>query len=208
MRRLSLLALPLVLAACGSNPKLPPIPSGEAVPVNSIPSSEQLLHASGKMIVGPMRHDPVVRERLLRRPANPDDYTIVQGGEIMERTITVDFERLSIDFEPAGSTVFKMMSLMAAADYAEVRGRSSSPTIARQRAEAAKAYLVGMGLPAGHIALSFSTGDPVGNVLTRAGQASNRRVEIEFFITETFDQAKRNNCITARTLALGECGVI
>ena len=84
MKRLTLL-LPLVLlGACSSNPPLP-MPSGNAVPVNSLATSEMLAHESGYVVVGEKRHEPALRQHLLNRLGNPDDYATVPGGQLVER---------------------------------------------------------------------------------------------------------------------------
>lgn len=195
MKCLVILALPIVLASCATTQPLPQ-PTSAAIPINSVSTLEELAHERGQIIVGPQRHVKAVRALLLNRPSNPDDYAIVHGNQLMDRIVSVEFDRLSYKFAPpeTGPVTFQLRSLMAAADYIEVRGRSSDPTIAEKRAIAAKMYLVDRGMPADKIQVTFSTSDPIRSVLNDKGRASNRRVDIEFFITEPFDKLTRNSC--------------
>lgn len=211
--RLSTLVLPLVITACSTTQKLPPIPTGHLVPVNSIATAEHLLYESGKMIVGPKRHEPDTRQRLLRRPVDPlrrpysdDDNATMNDGRIVERTVTVVFPRGGYQFEPTGDQVYHLMLLAAAADRVEIRGRSSDAKFARLRAEAAKQYMLDVGMHSRDIAVTYTIGDPVGSNLSEQGRVSNRRAEIEFFITDSFDTAKRNNCSTSLNIGSEHCG--
>lgn len=100
--------------------------------------------------------------------------------------VIVPFSNNSRQFNPAQGQRMQLEALSQSAKNISVRGftDSDSPTagskaLAKARAEAAKRYLVSMGVAAAKIVVEF---DGAGNFIaenrTAAGRAANRRVEI------------------------------
>ncbi|MGS0550468.1 hypothetical protein [Xanthomonas oryzae] len=103
--------------------------------------------------------------------------------------VSVQFPWNSAQFRPTPAQVAHLRGLIAAGvAHVQVRGRTDNPNpssgderIARGRAEAAKDWLIGEGVPSGIIDLNFvSAGDYRSNNRLSNGRALNRRVDIEF----------------------------
>lgn len=210
--KLLIITLLFFLAACSSNPPHS-MPVGNATPVNSLATAEMLAHESGFIIVGPQRHEPAVRARLLKRPVNQENYATLPGGELIERIVIVPFEYGSAKFRPSAGQAFRIRQLLAVADRIELRGRTdgdhntpANRRMAKRRAEAAKWYLIDRGMLGRLIEVNYAHGDYVADNGLADGRAKNRRVELEFYIDD-FAFVKKNGCTTERVSTDMGCGL-
>lgn len=188
-----------------------------------------LEHDAGYLIVGPQRAEEKVREQLLykgmifnatpveerrqfSRNPDPDDFALVPGAELIERTVVVTFPFASTEFSPDIDTRWKLRQLLAVADRVEIRGRTDgkgSPVAnqrtAFRRAEAAKRYLLDRGVPSNIMAINYqAAGDYIADDYRTAGRNQNRRVEIEFYVDD-FTSARQDRAVkTDPVLANGE----
>lgn len=219
--------LPLIaifsLSGCVAIGK-PPSAKGDFRPVNSLATAEMLEHDAGYLIVGPQRGEPEVREQLLykgklfnarplderrqfTRNSDPDEFALVPGAELIERTVVVTFPFASTKFSPDAETALQLRQLFAVADRIEVRGRTdgqgnpiANQKTARRRAEAAKRYLLDRGVPSNIISINYqSAGDYVADDHRRSGRNQNRRVEIEFFVDD-FTASRQQRTVDASSL--------
>lgn len=109
-----------------------------------------------------------------------------KGANTAPSVVIVSFPNNSRQFSPAQDQRSKLLALSQTAEHISVRGFTDSdfPTagsvaLAKARAEAAKRYLVSMGVSAGKIVVGFDgAGKFVAENKTAAGRAANRRVEI------------------------------
>ncbi len=208
MKVLTIAVTLLSLAACAL-PERPTKPSGPAKPVNSLATQEMLAYEAGYMLVGPERNKPKVKkqflyngqlfnqkpealQRQLSRAKTRDEFAMVPGAELVERTVKVGFSFGSDEFLPTPEQRFQLRQLLAVADRVEVRGRTdgrgnpaADERIAHLRAEAAKRYLLDRNVPSSIIAINYqAAGDYIADNEKTAGRGMNRRVELEFYIDD------------------------
>ncbi|RBD68919.1 hypothetical protein BRM19_22025 [Xanthomonas oryzae pv. oryzae] len=173
MRALALVCMAVAVSACSSHPKPPTVSGRDRVPVNS-PVAAQTLQQDAF----PPAPVAVQRQQAPRAAARP-----------LYPMVSVQFPWNSAQFRPTPAQVAHLRGLIAAGfAHVQVRGRTDNPNpssgderIARGRAEAAKDWLIGEGVPSGIIDLNFvSAGDYRSNNRLSDGRALNRRVDIEF----------------------------
>lgn len=100
--------------------------------------------------------------------------------------VVVSFQNNSRQFNPAQDQRAKLMTLSKTSDAISIRGFTDTETsttkstaLAKERAEAAKRYLVSIGVAPAKIVVSFEgAGNFIADNLTPTGRAANRRVEI------------------------------
>lgn len=198
----STLCLALLAAAtvgCASGPPAAPGPEGRRA-INS-PSTLAMLEEETRKRAD-TEYDDAAREaraalfeapRKLNRARDPDAHATLPGGNTVDRTVSVRFGFGSTRFMPTPEQSFRMRELFALAERISVFGRTDGigpregdEMVARMRAEAAKRYLVGRGVPARIISVSYiAGGDPVADNGRRDGRRENRRVDIEFILPDS-----------------------
>jgi outer membrane protein OmpA-like peptidoglycan-associated protein len=115
--------------------------------------------------------------------------TVADGGKGTDAepsVVIVSFANNSRQFNPAHDQRGKLMALSQAAEHISVRGFTDSEfatpgsmALAKARAEAAKRYLVSMGVSAAKIVVQFDgAGKFIAENSSPAGKAANRRVEV------------------------------
>ena len=183
------------LASCATS-KYPPQPSGPSKPVNSLQTAEMLAHEAGLVVVGVESNKPEVKQQLLQtqlfRARTRDEFALVQGAQLVERTVYVPFDFASDEFKPTVEQRYQLRQLLAVADRVEVRGRTdgrgntrADERMAHRRAEAAKRYLLNRGVPGNIIAVNYqAAGDYIADNEQVKGRSMNRRVEVEFYIDD------------------------
>ncbi|EFF42049.1 OmpA family protein [Xanthomonas citri] len=183
MRALALVGVAFAVSACSSHPKPPTVSGRDRVPVNS-PVAAQTLQQEA------FSPAPVV---VVQHQGGPQAVQRQQAPRAADRplysVVSVQFPWNSAQFRPTPAQVAHLRGLIAAGvAHVQVRGRTDNPNpssgdehIARGRAEAAKDWLIGEGVPSGIIDLNFvSAGDYRSNNRLSDGRALNRRVDIEF----------------------------
>lgn len=178
----------LALSACGTTRTKPPSVDGEhRTPVNG-PAAIRLLEVMAEPVPEDVADDP---PRKYTREPDPTQFVRLGRDGTVSRVIHVPFLYAGTVFRPSPEQRYRLRRLSTVAYRVEVRGRTDSRgsteenrLIAMKRAMAAKQYLIGLGMPAEQIAITYlSKGDPVGDESTREGRALNRRAEIEFHIS-------------------------
>jgi outer membrane protein OmpA-like peptidoglycan-associated protein len=119
-------------------------------------------------------------------PAAPIVATAEQARQAEAQVVIVSFANNSRQFSPAQEQKSQLLALSQSAESISIRGFTDSdfPTpgsvaLARARAEAAKRYLVSMGVTARKIVVGYDgSGKFIAENRTAAGRAANRRVEI------------------------------
>lgn len=109
-----------------------------------------------------------------------------KSAETEPGVVIVSFANNSRQFNPAQDQRTKLVSLSQAAEHISVRGFTDSDletpgsvALAKARAEAAKRYLVSMGVSAAKIVVGYDgAGKFIAENTSSAGRAANRRVEI------------------------------
>lgn len=169
MHRITAVAALLLLASCASPPKPPTVSGKHRSAVNSIiVYSSNAAPASSAGAMGAVAPAAKVHGQPNRR-------------------LSVTFPWNKWKFQPTPEQSVQLRRLLSGnIDYVNVRGRTDGPAgagderVARRRAAAAKDWLVGQGIPGERIFVSYvSAGDYQASNLSTAGQASNRRVDIE-----------------------------
>lgn len=185
--RSSIIVVLAALSACATVPaEQPPSVDGKhRVPING-PAAERLL----QVMATPVPEEVTDPPREFTRQPDPDLFVRLGRDGTVSRVIHVPFQYAGRTFRPTPEQRYRLRRLSTVASRVEVRGRTDSiggteanRMLAMQRAMSAKQYLIGLGMPAERIAVTYlSKGDPVGNESTKEGRAKNRRAEIEFFI--------------------------
>ncbi|MCF3643138.1 OmpA family protein [Rhizobium sp. TRM95111] len=170
MRKLAVLSCVALLAACSTPPKPPKVSGWHRSPVNSEAAVQEL-----QLQVFP--------------PAPVDGQAVkLQGAMLYAQTVSVHFPWNHTAFHPSEEQARQLRALLAnGVDYVSVRGRTDGKrpapgdeSVARRRAEAARDWLIGQGVPANRIYVNYvSAGDYVSNNRVSSGRALNRRVDIE-----------------------------
>ncbi len=172
MRRLVILSCAAALAACSTHPKPPTVSGYHRTPINSEAAKAELQ----LMVYPPAPASTPVKVQAIA-PARP-----------LSQTISVGFPWNGSAFRPTSSQSAQLRAVLAhGVDRIEVRGRTDNPRptngderVARARAEAARDWLIGQGIPAGKISVNYvSAGDYASNNRVSSGRALNRRVDIE-----------------------------
>ncbi len=183
-------ALPFILAACATTGDANGIPKGKARPVNTPAEIQRLAYVhEGLAVVGPQRDDKKARARLFTRPADSADYATVQGVELVNRTVTVNFKSGGWKVVMNKDDSYRFMLLKAVATNVRVTGYTdakyntpANERMAARRAQAGVDYLLDRGFPADRISVAtMASGGHVAGNDTKEGRAKNRRLEFEFF---------------------------
>lgn len=119
-------------------------------------------------------------------PAAPSVATTEQARQKEAQVVIVSFANNSRQFNPAQEQKSQLLALSQSAESISVRGFTDSdlPTpgsvaLARARAEAAKRYLISMGVTERKIVVRYDgAGKFIAENRSAAGKAANRRVEI------------------------------
>jgi outer membrane protein OmpA-like peptidoglycan-associated protein len=186
-----LAALPLL---CSCSHKPPVVNGKHREPVNDQELGERLSFCAelGQRL-------PPPREKAPEAPASAPTPVIpvllapasapASSEPVSSYVMRVHFELGSAAFNPTTEQVIELRGHLAAAKRIEVRARTDAPRpsaadeeVARERALAARHFLISQGADPRVIALNFlSGGDYVADNTTAEGRAENRRVEIEVF---------------------------
>lgn len=181
MRALALVCLAVAVSSCSSHPKPPTVSGRDRAPINS-PAVAQALHEQAF---------PPAPVAVRAEPARNATQR-VQGRRTLPpplaRIVSVQFPWNGTQFRPTAAQAAHLRALIAGGvAHVQVRGRTdnASPAsgdekVARGRAEAARDWLIGAGVPGGLIDVNFvSAGDYRSNNRLSDGRALNRRVDIE-----------------------------
>lgn len=184
---IALLAAVALTAACASSPppKPPSVDGKHRTPING-PAATRLL----SIMATPVPEEVSDPPRQFTREPDPSLFVRLGRDGTVSRVIHVPFQYAGVIFRPTPEQRYRLRRLSTVASRVEVRGRTDSRggteanrMLAMQRAMSAKQYLIGLGMPAERIAVTYlSKGDPIGDESTKEGRAKNRRAEIEFFI--------------------------
>lgn len=120
------------------------------------------------------------------RPAAPVAATAEQAGQPKAQVVIVSFANNSRNFNPADDQRSQLLAMSHNAERISIRGFTDSESatpgsvaLARARAEAAKRYLLSMGVTARKIDVRYDgAGKFIADNRSAAGKAANRRVEI------------------------------
>lgn len=127
-----------------------------------------------------------VAPALTNAPGAPILAEARQGATIEPSVVIVAFPNNSRQFNPPDEQRAQLETLSRSAAIISVRGftdsnalTAGSTALAKARAEAAKRYLISMGVPAAKIVVDFDgAGKFIADNRSPAGRAANRRVEI------------------------------
>jgi outer membrane protein OmpA-like peptidoglycan-associated protein len=179
----------------------PTAPTAEAVAVNvaAAPAAKQLSAADSDAAIvaeiARMRKELAELKAFLAAAAardaapSPSAVAVAEAGQGVSAepsVVIVSFPNNSRQFNPAQEQRTKLLALSQASEAISVRGFTDSefPTpgstaLAKARAEAAKRYLVAMGVSPAKIVVGFDgAGKFIAENRSPAGRAANRRVEI------------------------------
>ena len=193
-----MIPLALVLGSCGSPPKPPTVDEATRRPVNSamavdlqvckgeLQNSRILANESGRMAA----HATATLERVAAgqkalaamqaaMPATPPGNAV----------FTIPFDFGSTHVAMPADTATALIDSARTAPLVLLRGRTDGVTdspaesrIARERAAAVRAYLIGAGIDPARIRATYQpTGDYAADNSSPTGHGMNRRVEIEVY---------------------------
>lgn len=210
------MAATLATATACVLPERPPMPKGKEIAINSVATAEMLTHRAGYILVGPgrdkpatmetflydgkvLQQKPTMRQRVFNHNMNPVPQAAVPGAELIPRIISIQFAYGSTRLRPTGLQRLHIRQLLAVADRIVVKGRTDGvgdregdEQTAMRRAMAAQRYLLDRGVPSNKIAVNYvSGGDYIADNMTQAGRHNNRRVDIEFIVTEFTKEARK-----------------
>lgn len=191
-RAVSLSIVLLIVSGCAT-PQKPPVPYGRSQPINSA-ATISLLTREAQAADGVVTNTSSdLSKSLFNRHSTRQGETAFQEGELIERTVVVEFPFGSTQFTPSSDLASRMDTLIQGAERVEIRGRSDGygdqegdRRTAHFRAEAAKRYLLHRGVSSEAISVNFqAAGDYVADNRDDIGRHRNRRVEIEFYLRES-----------------------
>lgn len=188
----------VLLSACASGPPAAPGPTGRFA-INDDSVVRQLEVEARERV--DTEYDEAAREaraalfrqpRRFTRPIDPETLAVLPRTGIVDRTVSVPFGFGSARFMPSPEQALRIRELFARAERIEVRGRTDGlgtregdEMIARMRADAAKRYLIDRGVPGRIISVGYiAGGDYVADNARLAGRRKNRRVDIEFIVSD------------------------
>jgi len=190
--------LALVLGSCGSPPKPPTVDESTRRPVNSamavdlqvckgeLQNSRILANESGRMAA----HATATLERVA---AGQKALAAIQAAMPVtppgNAVFTIRFDFGSTHVAIPAETATALIDSARNAPLVLLRGRTDGVTdspaesrIARERAAAVRAYLVGAGIDPARIRATYQpAGDYAADNSNPSGQGQNRRVEIEIY---------------------------
>ena len=195
---LPIIPLTLVLGSCGSPPKPPTVDESLKRPVNSamavdlqvckgeLQNSRILANESGRMAA----HATATLERVAAgQKALAAIQAAIPTTPPANAVFTVRFDFGSTHVTVPAETATSLIDAARAAPLVLLRGRTDGVTdspaesrIARERAVAVRAYLVGAGVDPTRIRATYQpAGDHAADNSSPSGQGLNRRVEIEVY---------------------------
>lgn len=185
-----------LLASCGT-PKPPAPPSvneADKRPVNDAKALEI------QMLRNQLRNSELLRQlqeqqAQLQAASVPvvmrtDPHASAKASNLDANEVyVITFGHGESNIEVSASEALKLVELGKAAAYVEIRGRTDGKAdapaearVARDRAAAMKGFLVGSGVDASKVRVTYQpAGDHLSDNASPVGRALNRRVEVEFY---------------------------
>jgi len=184
----------LVLASCSSPPKPPTVDESTRRPANSATAVELQacksdLQNTRILAAESSRLAEATAATLERVSARPPIFTAVAVAPPANSVFTIRFDFASTQVLVPADMASTLTEDARAAPLVLLRGRTDGSTdapsesrIARERAEAVRAYLVGAGVDPSRIRTTYQpAGDHAADNTSASGRSLNRRVEIEVY---------------------------